>query len=206
MLTSGPDISFSSPEFDTAATIDIAKKLTFYSPYIVPFSFSSPFYKGELWGGLSRRTFYRTGRRPAALVFVGEESELIKSEPTLTEKARLLAEVGRIEFKAFDTVSDFSLYQSLGALLLGLALDTTLEGRAVVPNTALHQHSATHGFSDALIHSTAEDVLLAARKALPQEFHEALDRLDQMLESRRSPAHAMIDKYNETGSIFSAIK
>jgi gamma-glutamyl:cysteine ligase YbdK (ATP-grasp superfamily) len=205
MLTSGPDISFSHPLLTTEMSIDIAQKLTFYSPFIVPFSYSSPFNKGELWGGLSRRTYYRTGRRPAVLVFVGNENELIKSEPTLTDKARLPAEVGRIEFKAFDTVGDLSLYESLGALLLGLALDDTLDGRAIVPDELLHKLSATHGFDDENIFATANKLLSVACEALPTEMRPALARLEVMLDNRRTQAHDMIDRFNETGSILSAI-
>lgn len=205
MLTSGPDISFSHPDLTTEMSIDIAKKLTYYSPFIVPFSYSSPFYKGALWGGLSRRTYYRTGRRPAVLVFVQDETKLIKSAPTLTDTARLPAENGRIEFKAFDTISDLSLYESLGALLLGIALDTTLSGRLIVPDENLHKHSATHGFSDGYLYTTALEVLDSARKALPPNMATHLDRLDHLLEARRSQAHDMIDRYNETGSILSAI-
>lgn len=205
MLTSGPDISLSHPLLNAEASIDIAKKLTFYSPFIVPFSYSSPFYKGELWGGLSRRTFYRTGRRPAVLVFVGDEKDLTKSEPTLTDKARLPAEIGRIEFKAFDTIADISLYESLGALLLGLTLDTTLTGRALVPDELLHKLSATHGFTDETIYATANKILTAVYDALPLDMHPAIARLEIMLDRRRSQAHDMIDRYTETGSILSAI-
>ncbi|HEY0964792.1 MAG TPA: glutamate--cysteine ligase [Candidatus Paceibacterota bacterium] len=206
MLTSGPDISFSHPDLTAADAIAIGQKLTYYSPFIIPFTYSSPFYKGGLWGGLSRRTFYRTGKRPAVLVFVGDDADLIKSSPTLTDKARLPAEIGRIEFKAFDTIADLSLYHSLGALLLGIALDSTLQGRALVPDQNLHQHSATHGFSDAMIRNTTEDILDAAERVLPSEFHGALARLRRMLESRRSQANAMIDQFTQTNSILSAIK
>lgn len=205
MLTSGPDISFSHPLLTPEESIDIAKKLTFYSPYIVPFSYSSPFYKGELWGGLSRRTYYRTGRRPAALVFVENENQLISSEPTLTDKARLPAEIGRIEFKAFDTISDISLYESLGALLLGLALDETLTGSATVPDELLHKLSATHGFTDETIFATANKIISAAYEALPSEMRPLIAPLEIMLDRRRSQAHDMIDRYNETGSILRAI-
>jgi hypothetical protein len=47
-LTRGPDLSFSFLEFDDAALIDAARKLTYYSPYILPFSFASPFFDGAL--------------------------------------------------------------------------------------------------------------------------------------------------------------
>ena len=148
MLTYGPDLSFSCAEWDTDQNIDIGRKLTYYSPYILPFSFSSPFYGGEVWDGLSVRTYFRTGPRPACMVFIDEPDKMIDSVPSLTQEARVPAEAGRIEFKAFDSCCDFSLYAALLALLKGLALDDTLPGRATVPDTALHQHVARVGFKD----------------------------------------------------------
>jgi hypothetical protein len=206
MLTAGPDMSFSHPDLTTEKTIDIAKKLTFYSPYIVPFSYSSPFYQGDLWDGLSRRTYYRTGRRPAVMVFVEKDEALIKSQPTLTDKARLQAEIGRIEFKAFDAIADIDLYRSLGTLLLGITLDDTLEGRAIVPDQALHQLSATHGFYDDAIFAQTKTLLKAAKQALPSDYHDSLEYLDNMLEGRRVQADRMIDTFKETGSILRAIR
>ena len=63
MLTYGPDLNISMVGLTTERIIDIGKKLTYYSPYIIPFSYSSPFYQGRLWEGFSVRTFVRTGRR-----------------------------------------------------------------------------------------------------------------------------------------------
>ena len=67
MLTYGPDLNISVAGLSCERVIDIGRKLTYYSPYIVPFSYSSPFYQGCLWQGLSVRTFLRTGRRPAVM-------------------------------------------------------------------------------------------------------------------------------------------
>jgi hypothetical protein len=205
MLTYGPDVSFSHPAFSADRAVDIGRKLTFYSPYIVPFSFSSPFYAGELWGGYSRRTFYRTGARPSALVFVEHDAQRIPSFPTLTDKARLPAEIGRIEFKAFDCVADVEIFRSLGTLLLGVALDTALPGRALVPDGPLHKLSATRAFHDADIHRGAAEVLAAAREALPHDLRAHLEPLEEMLDSRTTPADRMIEAYRQTGDIVSAI-
>jgi hypothetical protein len=171
----------------------------------VPFSFSSPFFDGTLWQGYSRRTYYRTGQRPAALVFTNDVSKLIDSFPTLTDTARVPAEDGRIEFKAFDCAIDLELYRSLGALLTGLALDDSLPGRLLVPNAALHKHAALHAFDAPDIVAGAAEVLAAARNALPADWGHYLDRLDAMLGAGRTPAHDMIDRYRESGNIVSAI-
>ncbi|MGB5986254.1 MAG: glutamate-cysteine ligase family protein [Desulfobacterales bacterium] len=202
MLTQGPDISLSSPGLSAAQIIDAGQKLTYYSPYLVPFSFSSPFYNGGLWEGLSVRTFKRTGLRPAALVFIDDPRRMIASTPSLTQKARLPAEAGRMEFKAFDSCADFQHYARLATLLKGLIQDNTLTGRAVVPDARLHQRSARHGFDDPRIYALAHQILKAALQALsdPAELAHLAD-LGHMLECRQTPAHAMIKAFQQSDSI-----
>ena len=200
MLTQGPDLNLSADGLAATQLIDIGRKLTYYSPFIVPFSYSSPFYQGHVWQGLSVRTFYRTGDRPAAMVFLEHEADLISSAPSLTQIARLPAEVGRIEFKAFDSCGDFDLYGCLLALLKAMVLDQTLPGRATVPDAGLHQQSARLGFANKHIYTGAGEVLEAAIKVLPAES-DRLEELRTMLEARYSPAQAMVQAYKQGQSI-----
>ena len=202
MLTYGPDLSLSHPDWDDATLIDIGRKLTYYSPYIIPFSFSSPFYNGRLWEGYSARTWRRTGPRPAVMVFLHNAADLIDSAPSLTQPARVLAEAGRIEFKAFDSCRDFELYGALLALLKGMILDNSLPGRATTPDANLHRHVARYAFDDPAIAEVAERVLAAARTALgdhPDAAHLSL--LETMLEQRRTPAQEQIRVYRKSGSM-----
>ena len=202
MLTQGPDISLSSPQLTTAQIIDAGQKLTYYSPYLVPFSFSSPFYGGRLWEGLSVRTFHRTGVRPAAMVFIDDPDRMIDSSPSLTQKARIPAEIGRIEFKAFDTCNNLQHYARLATLLKGLILDRHLTGRAVVPDAQMHQRSAQFGFDDSHIFETADRVLAAVAEVLSQpEQKQCLEVLKQELVTRRTPAHAMIEAFEKSNTI-----
>jgi gamma-glutamyl:cysteine ligase YbdK (ATP-grasp superfamily) len=207
MLTYGPDLSLSAKDLDTEQVIELGQKLTYYSPFIVPFSYSSPFYGGDLWEGLSVRTFTRTGARPAAMVFIDEHGKLIQSSPSLTQKARIPAEVGRIEFKAFDSCGDFSIYSGLFALLKGLVIDQTLPGRATVPDGALHQVSAREGFENQAIFLGAREVVDAARSALENDPDaEMLMILQAALHERRTPAHEMINRFHEVGSITDSLR
>nr|BBH95727.1 hypothetical protein KTA_39260 [Thermogemmatispora argillosa] len=206
-LTYGPDLSLSCAAWSTEQLIDCGRKLTYYSPYIVPFSFSSPFYEGQLWEGLSVRTFLRTGQRPAVLVFIADETQLIYSNPSLTKLARIPAEIGRLEFKACDSCADFSLYAALLALLKGLTIDETLPGRAIVPDATLHQHAALRGFADEEIFEGAQRVLMAADQALVADVDRSLLRpLFALLEQRQTPAHRMIERYRQTGSLEEALR
>ena len=206
MLTYGPDLNFSIPGLTPAAVIDIGQKLTHYSPYILPFSYSSPFYGGQVWSGLSVRTFIRTGARPATMVFVDPE-HLLTSTPSLTKPTRLPAETGRIEFKAFDSCGDFRLYGALLALLKGLTLDTTLPSRALVPDAALHQQSARCGFRDEAILAGAQAVMTAVNQALAGDRDaRLLTPLHSLLSQRLSPADKMIQRFQETNCLVSAMQ
>lgn len=207
MLTYGPDLNISCQGLSTDTIIDIGRKLTYYSPYIIPFSYSSPFLEGTLWDGLSARTFVRTGIRPAALVFLGDKAEIQESNPSLTKLAHVPEEIGRIEFKACDSCNDFAIYAGLLTLLKGLVLDTTLPGRATVPDAALHQQSAQQGFANDEITTVTQTVLQAAQHALgSDEDTSLLAPLHTMLQQRISPAHAIIQAFQATGSVESALR
>ncbi|EDX83809.1 hypothetical protein S7335_1506 [Synechococcus sp. PCC 7335] len=207
MLTQGPDLNLSAEGLSPTQLIDIGRKLTYYSPFIIPFSYSSPFYQGREWSGLSARTFYRTGARPAAMVFVEQATDLIDSTPSLTQIARIPAEVGRIEFKAFDSCGDFELYGSLLALLKGLVLDQSLQGRATIPEAKQHQHSARFGFADETIYNQAQAILAAVSQVeLEAEEHDRLTKLQERLTQRRSPANGMIEAYRQGESIVNILQ
>ncbi len=202
MLTYGPDLNISVAGLSHTGVIDIGKKLTYYSPYIVPFSYSSPFYEGGLWSGLSVRTFIRTGKRPAAMVFVEKEEQLLASVPSLTKIARLAPEVGRIEFKACDSCDDFAIYAGLLALLKGLILDNSLTGRAIVPDADKHKLSAQEGFDNQEISENATAILQAAEVALKEDPDlNLLISLKEILQKRESKAHQLIRDFHQLGSI-----
>ncbi|MEO0457432.1 MAG: glutamate--cysteine ligase [Cyanobacteria bacterium P01_A01_bin.114] len=207
MITYGPDLNLSATGLSTAQLIECGQKLTYYSPFIIPFSYSSPFSQSSCWGGLSMRTFQRTGRRPAAMIFLEKSTDLLATQPSLTKIARLPAEIGRIEFKAFDSCGDFALYSSLLALLKGLILDTGLTGRAAIPDTALHQRSAQLGFADEEIYITAAVALTAAEKALACDRDQTkLAPLKKMLSERKSPAQTMIAQFQQRESLHQILK
>jgi hypothetical protein len=202
MVTYGPDLNISMSDSQTEQVIDVGRKLTYYSPFIVPFSFSAPFFGGDLWDGLSVRTYVRTGARPAAMVFTHEPEKMIMSKPSLMKRARIDAEIGRIEFKAFDSCDDFSIYAGLFALLKGLILDQSLPGRATVPDAKLHQLSARKAFDDEGIYLAAMEIIEAVRLSLANDPDvELLAPLEFLLSKRKTPAHKLIEGYKATSSI-----
>jgi gamma-glutamyl:cysteine ligase YbdK (ATP-grasp superfamily) len=194
MVTYGPDLNLSWAGSTPDALIDAARKLTALSPYLVPLSFSSPFRDGGPWGGLSARTALRTGARPAALAFLADGVPQVPAEPSLTQRARLPPEVGRLEFKAFDACPDPLLYSELLSLLTGLVLDTTLPQRRTTPDAAAHRRSACRGYADPAIRAGAQAALDAAAAAVVDRPADAarLASLRGRFERAESPAATML--------------
>lgn len=199
-LSYGPDFNLSLPGDTPDRTLARARRLTWYSPFIVPFSFSAPFLGGRLWEGLSYRTWRRTGPRPAALVHLRPAS----GHP-LVKRADPPSQHGRIEFKAFDMVADDGLLAELFRLVLGIALadPAVLPGEADVADAALHRRVALNGLEDEFVRRESERALAAARQALREGgFESALPRIEAMLADRRTPAHALRERFLRTGALF----
>ncbi|PDW03833.1 glutamate-cysteine ligase family protein [Candidatus Viridilinea mediisalina] len=202
MLTFGPDFNLSWSDLGPHEVIDLGRKLTAYSPAIVPFSFNAPFYAGQLWEGLSVRTAIRTGLRPAVRVYLEDEADLIASRPLLTKLARRPQEVGRVEFKACDSCGDFTLYAGLLALLKGLALDRSLPERATTPDALAHQQAARAGLANPSIANQAATLLKAATQALHGDPDVALlQPLAEALARRTCPAQVLRDATMARGRI-----
>jgi hypothetical protein len=203
-LTYGPDINLSFPGLSAAQVVEVTRRLTYYSPFMVPFSFSSPFHAGQPWRGPSKRTYERTWRRVAARCFVDPPAG---TEPTMVHRPRIAREEGRIEFKAFDSFLTRDLLLAGAALTLGVCLADDLPGLADKPSRDLHQRAATGAFADPENATGARQVLAAARRALSERAglrHEVshLDGLDQLLSQGRTPADSLLDAYSRTGLMY----
>ena len=185
MLSYGPDLNISFSEWSKEKTLDFGKKLIYYSPYLIPFSFSPCFYKGKKWKGKSIRTLFRNGDRQAVRIYVETPEEMLNINPNPIKIAHTPSEIGRIEFKTLDSCADFSLYASLFALLKGLALDNSLKGRAIAPSKYWHKVAARHGFESKRILEGANAMLEAAQIALQNETE--CDLLKPLFELIRLP-------------------
>jgi Glutamate-cysteine ligase family 2(GCS2) len=197
MTTYGPDLNLSWAGATPDELVDAARKLTALSPCLVPLSFSSPFRDGEPWGGLSARTFVRTGPRPAVLAFLADGVPQVPADPSLTQVARLPAEVGRLEFKAFDACPDPALYGELLSLLTGLVLDTTLPQRRATPDAAAHRRAARTAYTDPTLRADADQALDAAATAVTDRPADAarLATLRARFDRGESPARDMLARY-----------
>ncbi|HEV2078507.1 MAG TPA: hypothetical protein VGR19_01230 [Allosphingosinicella sp.] len=192
-LSYGPDLNFSRAVDTPEAVIGTVRRLTYYSPYIVPFSFSSPLFAGELWEGLSYRTYRRSGIRPAALAHLtGRHGH------PLVKKADPSSQHLRIEFKAFDMIGDDELLGELFRLVVGISMadGTALPGMADAADRKLHQQVALSGFADDAVHQESARVVAIARDTLKAEgFSGDFPLLEHMLAARLTPAHAMREPF-----------
>lgn len=195
-LSYGPDINLSSPLWDERTVVDIAQKLNYYSPYMVPFSFSSPFFDNKLWDGYSKRTYERTWRRPAVRVFTENHLDI-----PLTWQAKNKSEIGRIEFKSFDAILTKELLLALSALALGVAL-SDLPQRSNAPSKELHRLAAKEALGNDEIYAGATLVFERASEALASSGlhgeYDNLQSLKKMLDSRRTPADDLVAHYEKT--------
>lgn len=195
-LTFGPDVNLSFMGWSDERNLDAARKLNHYAPFMVPFSFSSPFLQGKAWGGYSRRTWVRSACRPIVKTFVNPVSLEGKQSSPLLRPARIEVEEGRIEFKAFDAMSSVSLLRACCYLVKGICLDESLLGRSDLTDVSLFLRAAERAFEDEQIVCGAEQVLQAATRALirvgDDEGLLALTDLRSLLIARKTPAHEML--------------
>ena len=197
-LTFGPDLNLSMPGWSVERNLDAARKLNYYAPFIVPFSFNSPWYAGAPWHGWSRRTWLRCAHRPAVKLFVAPEGfDGHARQSALFRPARLAREIGRIEFKAFDAMPTRELLAACCHLLAGLCLDESLPGRSETADIDLYRNAAVQAFEDGEILHGARRALHAAGNALEQAGDPsgatALAPLQELLARRTTPAHALRD-------------
>ncbi len=206
-LSYGPDINLSMPGWSNAQCLDATRKLQHYAPWIVPFSFASPFAHGRRWPGWSKRTHERAPLRPAVKLFLDAQA-LAAPElaSTLVHPARIAREVGRIEFKAFDAMPDLAVLRGCCHLLVGVCLAGDLSARSETADVALYQRAARLGFADAQLREGAEQLLTSARAALLAHGDavgaQALAPLFTMLQARRTPAHALVEQWETGGPMF----
>lgn len=206
-LSYGPDINVSSDCWSMPQLLDHARKLTWYSPYIVPFSFSSPFLGGKPWDGFSVRTHRRAPVRPAVRCFCKPELQAsLAHESSLVCPARIPGEEGRLEFKAFDAVPCIERLRACCNLLHGICLDRTLDRRTEAPNLELYERASRWAFDDPEIFDGAERVIKAAKAALSREglrdATASLEILEAALWKKRTPAHALLAAFKETGRAY----
>ncbi len=185
LLWHGIHVNVSIDNTTKEQMMDLLHKVNYYVPYIIPFSFSSPFHDGKLFDGLSYRTYRKA-----------------KTRKVIQLQNRKGVDV--LEFRGFDSCGDERLLKSLLLLYKGLLIDKTLTKRASFQDSELLERSALKGFEDETIRNEGLNVIKAAKAAL-QDEGKALKMLEDMLYTNDSYASRMKRTYLKTGSIMKSI-
>jgi hypothetical protein len=120
----------------------------------------------------------------------------------LVKEADPISQHLRIEFKAFDMVSDDRLLGELFYLVFGITLadNVDLPGAADEADQRFHRKVAVSGFDDDAVHEEARRIVSLVRGALRSNgYKQNFPLLEEMLETRQTPAHAMRERFNRTG-------
>ena len=191
MTTYGPDINVSFPEDITKALFsdldDLNAKVDYYAPAMAAVSLNSPLFKGEPWmvkgeRGLSYRTFRRSTIAPAI--------ELHEDENF------------RIEFKVFEMTPNVADFEAYFLLTTALFLDEGLKGRASKYERIYDLGQvARHGLAAEGMRSRLAEILQRAPQILKSHGFDPgpLDVLVSRMETRRTPAHEVLERFDQTG-------
>ncbi len=185
MLTHGLHVNVSVDHFSAEKMLSLVEKINYYMPALIPWSFSSPFYRGKAFDGLCSRNYYRAdNRRMADLHYL--QSGIV------------------LEFRGFDAIGDARLLQALLTMYCAFILDDSLPGRLPEQDPEQLQRSSLVGFADPEIREQGRLILAAARAGLNDD-DGSLDMLETRLNENDSYASRMKNKYAETGSILESI-
>ena len=181
MFTHGLHVNVSMDGYSEERLQDLVEKVNYYTPSIIPWSYSSPFYMGDLFDGLCSRNYYRASSRNMVDLNDRKNAQVI-------------------EFRGFDACGDHRLLDAVLRLYVGLLLDESLSGRTSQQDPKRLMQSSIAGYSNQGIREECRLILQAAQDALrgdPAPF----SLLECMLESNDTYASRMKQRYAETGSI-----
>ena len=164
---------------------DIVEKLNYYLPYIIPFSFSSPFCNGKVFQGLSCRMF-----------------ELVKYRPLVSIRKRVDTDV--VEFRGFDVVGDTQLLTALLSLIKFLVKDNFLMGRDKEKNVDLIELSSVEGFDNEKIKKGVYEILDVAKNS-NQIDSDTLELLYSMVQTNESYSAKMKREFSKTNNIIQSM-
>lgn len=185
MLTHGLHVNVSLDGCPVNQMQSLVEKINYYTPSLVPWSFSSPFCNGSVFEGLCARNHSRAGTR---------------SMTDLEDRQG----VHVLEFRGFDAIGNTCLLTALLHLFCGLVLEDGLQGRASAQDPDRLRRSSLHGFSHPEFRREGLAILEAAR-AMRGEQGDSFDLLEDMLERNDSSSAQMKLCYADCGSIMDCI-
>jgi len=184
MLSSGMHFNVSVASFSFEQMQQLLYKINYYAPFIIPYSFSSPFSKSMSFCLSNRNYHLYIERWPIAYATRRKNSAII-------------------EFRGFDACGDAKLLKALLLLFKALVADTTLQGSRKSPDKKLLTASVCDGFDDPVIKNEGKFLLNVLQKRIADK--EAVQLLRAILENNDSYAKRMWKEYERTGDVMQVI-
>ena len=185
MLTHGLHVNVSVAGYSAEKMQGLVEKINYYTPSLVPWSFSSPFCNGVVFDGLCARNHSRAGTRSMAGLDNRHGIQVL-------------------EFRGFDALSDTRLLTALLKLFFGFLMDKSLQGRASAQDPGRLIRSSLYGFSDPEFRAEGLAILKGAKPALAED-PDSLELLEGMLEHNDSSSARMKQCYADSGNIMDCI-
>jgi gamma-glutamyl:cysteine ligase YbdK (ATP-grasp superfamily) len=185
MLSSGMHFNVSVPSLTSMEQMQqLLYKINYYTPFIIPYSFSSPFSKSMIPCLSNRNYNLYLDRWPIAYI--------------ATRKNNII-----IEFRGFDACGDAKLLKALILLFKALIAETALQGKALYPDKKLLTSSVCYGFDDPVIKKEGKALLNTLQEKIADE--EAIILLRTILDNNNSYAKRMREIYTKTGDIIQTV-
>ena len=129
MLSHGLHVNVSVSHYSAERMREVVEKVNYYTPALVPWSYSSPFYSGKEFEGLCARNYFRAGTRSMADFDQRHGTQVL-------------------EFRGFDACGDTRLLSALLHMFCGFILDESLPGRSAVQDSERLMRRSLAGFGD----------------------------------------------------------
>jgi hypothetical protein len=187
MLLHGIHISFSIKNSNILYLESIVEKLNYYLPFLIPFSFSSPFYKGKISEYLSYRNYQGSTNRKLVSIKKRKDGN------------------HTIEFGAYDCVNNLELLKALIILIKGVVLSRNLKEFSKIQRVKLIQFISNCGLNNDKINNKIILILEQVKKELTFDEIKSIDILYKMLNSKFTPSNEIIERYKKMNSIVESI-
>lgn len=173
MLTYGMHVNISIDSISLQSLKKIKDKINYYMPFIIPFSFSSPFLNSQEFKGLCYRNYKRA-----------ETRELVN--------IKQYKDINIIEFRAFDACASKELLSALIYLIKAIIKAKCLDKHTNTQDKELIKKSAINGFNDIVIKKGCKNILDSVNKNIPEI---ELKLLKSILKTNNSYASIMKSEY-----------
>lgn len=185
MITFGLHLNISFKNLTKEKLTDIVEKLNYYTPFIIPLSFSSCFLEGKKFKGLSYRNYRRAKNRKLINIKTIKNTDII-------------------EFRAFDSISNKKLLYSIINLVKDIILNPKLTKRLKEQDSQLIEKSSLFGFENDFIKKEILEVLSIIEKSFNSD-KKYIKLLKEQIHTNSCSSKIIKKRFDKTNNIIESI-